>query len=126
MPVMPRFESALANFLQRVRRNKRCCSISVIDRIVCALYLPVASERATATVQFPHCGINKVCFVLFCFKNRGEHEGFSRVRDLELDGQTQEFCLGTPRLRTTVEEPSTPEMPDPITQDICKVCRMTP
>lgn len=59
-------------------------------------------------------------------KNGGEHEGLSRVPGLELDGQTQEFNLGTPRLRTALEDPSTPEMPDlsSITQDICKVCKI--
>lgn len=59
-------------------------------------------------------------------KNGGEHEGLTRVPNLELDGQTQEFYLGTPRLRTTLEELSTPEMPDfsSITQDICKVCKI--
>uniref|UniRef100_A0A3B5AJ44 Spindle and kinetochore associated complex subunit 3 n=1 Tax=Stegastes partitus TaxID=144197 RepID=A0A3B5AJ44_9TELE len=42
---------------------------------------------------------------------------------LELDGTTQEFSLGTPRIRTDYQEPSTPEMPDlsSVTQDICKV-----
>ncbi|XP_056910835.1 spindle and kinetochore-associated protein 3 isoform X2 [Takifugu flavidus] len=56
-------------------------------------------------------------------KNGGEHEGLSRVYGLELDGRTQEFNLGTPRLRMELEDPSTPEMPDlsSITQDICKL-----
>lgn len=42
---------------------------------------------------------------------------------LELDGPTQEFSLGTPRIRMDYQEPSTPEMPDlsSVTQDICKV-----
>ncbi|XP_008299599.1 SKA complex subunit 3 [Stegastes partitus] len=42
---------------------------------------------------------------------------------LELDGTTQEFSLGTPRIRTDYQEPSTPEMPDlsSVTQDICKL-----
>lgn len=59
-------------------------------------------------------------------KNRGVHEGLSRVHNLELDGRTQEVNLGTLRLRTTLGEPSTPEMPDLscITQDICKVCEI--
>lgn len=59
-------------------------------------------------------------------KNGGEHEGLGRVPGLELDGRTQEFNLGTPRLRADLEDPSTPEMPDlsSITQDICKVCEM--
>lgn len=59
-------------------------------------------------------------------KNGGEHEWLSRVHGLELDGRTQEFNLGTPRLRTVLEDPSTPEMPDlsSITQDICKVCKI--
>lgn len=59
-------------------------------------------------------------------RNGGEHEGLSRGHGLDLDGQTQEFNLGTPRLRTDLEEPSTPEMPDlsSITQDICKVCEI--
>lgn len=45
------------------------------------------------------------------------------VSSLDSDGPTQEFSLGTPRIRTTFEEPSTPEMPDlsSVTQDICKV-----
>ncbi|XP_024864825.1 spindle and kinetochore-associated protein 3 isoform X2 [Kryptolebias marmoratus] len=45
------------------------------------------------------------------------------VNSLELDGPTQEFRLGTPRIRMTYQEPSTPEMPDlsSVTQDICKV-----
>ncbi|KAE8299751.1 Spindle and kinetochore-associated protein 3 [Larimichthys crocea] len=45
------------------------------------------------------------------------------VSRLELDGPTQEFSLGTPRIRTDFEEPSTPEMPDlsSVTQDICKL-----
>ncbi|XP_041807235.1 spindle and kinetochore-associated protein 3 isoform X2 [Chelmon rostratus] len=55
-----------------------------------------------------------------------EHEKVTReatVYGLELDGPTQEFSLGTPRLRTGFQEPSTPEMPDIsfITQDICKL-----
>lgn len=59
-------------------------------------------------------------------KNGGEHEGLGRGRGLELDGRTQEFHLGTPRLRADLEDPSTPEMPDlsSITQDICKVCKI--
>ena len=59
-------------------------------------------------------------------KNGGEHRVLTRVPNLELDGQTQEFSLRTPCLRTTLEEPSTPEMPDLscITQDVCKVCHM--
>ncbi|XP_026232655.1 uncharacterized protein LOC113173460 [Anabas testudineus] len=42
---------------------------------------------------------------------------------LELDGPTQEFSLGTPRIRMDYQEPSTPEMPDlsSVTQDICKL-----
>ncbi|KAF6717031.1 Spindle and kinetochore-associated protein 3 [Oryzias melastigma] len=45
------------------------------------------------------------------------------VSSLDSDGPTQEFSLGTPRIRTTFEEPSTPEMPDlsSVTQDICKL-----
>uniref|UniRef100_A0A8C5EBF2 Spindle and kinetochore-associated protein 3 n=1 Tax=Gouania willdenowi TaxID=441366 RepID=A0A8C5EBF2_GOUWI len=46
---------------------------------------------------------------------------------LELDGPTKEFGLGTPRIRNTYWEPSTPEMPDlsAVTMDICKVCFST-
>ncbi|XP_041856801.1 spindle and kinetochore-associated protein 3 [Melanotaenia boesemani] len=45
------------------------------------------------------------------------------VNSLKLDGPTQEFSLGTPRVRTNFQEPSTPEMPDlsSVTQDICKL-----
>uniref|UniRef100_A0A3Q4GXA5 Spindle and kinetochore associated complex subunit 3 n=1 Tax=Neolamprologus brichardi TaxID=32507 RepID=A0A3Q4GXA5_NEOBR len=45
------------------------------------------------------------------------------VNSLELDGLTQEFSLGTPRIRAHYQEPTTPEMPDlsSVTQDICKV-----
>uniref|UniRef100_A0A3Q3EX94 Spindle and kinetochore associated complex subunit 3 n=1 Tax=Labrus bergylta TaxID=56723 RepID=A0A3Q3EX94_9LABR len=45
------------------------------------------------------------------------------VKSLELDGPTQEFNLGTPRIRMDYQEPCTPEMPDlsSVTQDICKV-----
>ncbi|XP_040005238.1 spindle and kinetochore-associated protein 3 isoform X2 [Xiphias gladius] len=45
------------------------------------------------------------------------------VNSLELDGPTQEFSLGTPRIRMDYQEPSTPEMPDlsSVTQDICKL-----
>lgn len=45
------------------------------------------------------------------------------VSSLELDGPTQEFSLGTPRIRMHYQEPSTPEMPDlsSVTLDICKV-----
>ncbi|XP_029386577.1 SKA complex subunit 3 isoform X2 [Echeneis naucrates] len=45
------------------------------------------------------------------------------VKSLELDGPTQDFSLGTPRIRMDYEEPTTPEMPDlsSITQDICKL-----
>ncbi|XP_051814718.1 spindle and kinetochore-associated protein 3 isoform X1 [Acanthochromis polyacanthus] len=45
------------------------------------------------------------------------------VADLELDGATQEFSLGTPRIRSSYQEPGTPEMPDlsSVTQDICKL-----
>ncbi|CAG5865318.1 unnamed protein product [Menidia menidia] len=44
------------------------------------------------------------------------------VSSLELDGPTEGFSLGTPRIRTNFQEPSTPEMPDlsSVTQDICK------
>uniref|UniRef100_A0A3Q1H408 Uncharacterized protein n=1 Tax=Anabas testudineus TaxID=64144 RepID=A0A3Q1H408_ANATE len=47
---------------------------------------------------------------------------------LELDGPTQEFSLGTPRIRMDYQEPSTPEMPDlsSVTQDICKVGCLLP
>ncbi|KAM3607681.1 uncharacterized protein V6R79_011703 [Siganus canaliculatus] len=55
-----------------------------------------------------------------------EHEKVMReatVNRLELDGPTQEFSLGTPRLRKDFHLPSTPEMPDlsSVTQDICKL-----
>ncbi|XP_076603784.1 SKA complex subunit 3 [Chaetodon auriga] len=55
-----------------------------------------------------------------------EHKKVSKeptVNGLELDGPTQEFTLGTPRLRMGFQEPSTPEMPDLsfVTQDICKL-----
>ncbi|XP_035460621.2 spindle and kinetochore-associated protein 3 isoform X2 [Scophthalmus maximus] len=45
------------------------------------------------------------------------------VHSLELDGPTQEFSLGTPRIRMDYQDPSTPEMPDlsSVTQDICKL-----
>nr|XP_020487683.1 spindle and kinetochore-associated protein 3 [Labrus bergylta] len=45
------------------------------------------------------------------------------VKSLELDGPTQEFNLGTPRIRMDYQEPCTPEMPDlsSVTQDICKL-----
>nr|XP_046260297.1 spindle and kinetochore-associated protein 3 isoform X2 [Scatophagus argus] len=45
------------------------------------------------------------------------------VNSMELDGPTQEFSLGTPRLRKDFQEPTTPEMPDlsSVTQDICKL-----
>uniref|UniRef100_A0A3Q1BDW3 Spindle and kinetochore-associated protein 3 n=1 Tax=Amphiprion ocellaris TaxID=80972 RepID=A0A3Q1BDW3_AMPOC len=44
------------------------------------------------------------------------------VGDLELDGATQEFSLGTPWIRSSYQEPGTPEKPDlsSVTQDICK------
>ncbi|XP_040913390.1 spindle and kinetochore-associated protein 3 isoform X2 [Toxotes jaculatrix] len=59
-------------------------------------------------------------------KNTHEHEKASKepnVNHLELDGPTQEFSLGTPRIRMDYQEPSTPEMPDlsSVTQDICKL-----
>ncbi|XP_047456143.1 spindle and kinetochore-associated protein 3 [Mugil cephalus] len=55
-----------------------------------------------------------------------EHEklaGDPVISSLELDGPTQEFTLGTPRIRTSYDEPRTPEMPDlsSVTQDICKL-----
>nr|XP_043906797.1 spindle and kinetochore-associated protein 3 isoform X2 [Solea senegalensis] len=42
---------------------------------------------------------------------------------LESDGSSQEFSLGTPRIRINYQEPTTPEMPDlsSVTQDICKL-----
>ncbi|XP_028249701.1 SKA complex subunit 3 isoform X2 [Parambassis ranga] len=45
------------------------------------------------------------------------------VSILELDGPTQEFSLGTPRIRMNYGEFGTPEMPDftSVTQDICKL-----
>ncbi|XP_031171968.1 spindle and kinetochore-associated protein 3 isoform X2 [Sander lucioperca] len=45
------------------------------------------------------------------------------VHNMELDGPTQEFSLGTPRIRMDYQEPITPEMPDlsSVTQDICKL-----
>uniref|UniRef100_A0A8C6L9M0 Spindle and kinetochore-associated protein 3 n=1 Tax=Nothobranchius furzeri TaxID=105023 RepID=A0A8C6L9M0_NOTFU len=49
------------------------------------------------------------------------------VNRLELDGPTQEFSLGTPRVRANYQEPSTPEMPDlsSVTGDILKInCRL--
>uniref|UniRef100_A0A3P9CVR0 Spindle and kinetochore associated complex subunit 3 n=1 Tax=Maylandia zebra TaxID=106582 RepID=A0A3P9CVR0_9CICH len=48
----------------------------------------------------------------------------SQIRPVPLlDGLTQEFSLGTPRIRAHYQEPTTPEMPDlsSVTQDICKV-----
>lgn len=55
-----------------------------------------------------------------------EHESVTKeptVRSLEIDGPTQEFNFGTPRLRKDFEVPNTPEMPylSSVTQDICKV-----
>lgn len=60
-------------------------------------------------------------------KKSSEHEEVTAVNILELDGPTQEFSLGTPRLRKDFQEPCTPEMPDlsSVTQDICKVCTFT-
>ncbi|KAI9546961.1 hypothetical protein NQZ68_021630 [Dissostichus eleginoides] len=45
------------------------------------------------------------------------------VNSLDLDGPTQNFSFGTPRIRMDYEEPITPEMPDlsSETQDICKL-----
>ncbi|XP_071392269.1 SKA complex subunit 3 [Centroberyx affinis] len=59
-------------------------------------------------------------------KQPGEAEE-RRVPRLELDGPTQEFSLGTPRVRGGYREPSTPEMPDlsSVTQDICKLVSQT-
>ncbi|XP_049905162.1 spindle and kinetochore-associated protein 3 [Epinephelus moara] len=59
-------------------------------------------------------------------KKANEHEKMTKeltVNRLELDGPTQEFSFGTPRIRMYEQEPSTPEMPDlsSITQDICKL-----
>uniref|UniRef100_A0A8C4EST8 Spindle and kinetochore associated complex subunit 3 n=1 Tax=Dicentrarchus labrax TaxID=13489 RepID=A0A8C4EST8_DICLA len=60
-------------------------------------------------------------------KKTSEHEKVTKleltVSSLELDGPTQEFSLGTPRIRTDFQEFNTPEMPDlsSVTQDICKV-----
>ncbi|CAJ1079062.1 spindle and kinetochore-associated protein 3 [Xyrichtys novacula] len=49
------------------------------------------------------------------------------VSRLEVDEPTQEFRLGTPRIRMGYQEPSTPEMPDlsSVTQDICKLLSET-
>lgn len=46
------------------------------------------------------------------------------VKSLDPDGPTHKFSIGTPRIRSIYQEPSTPEMPDlsSVTQDICKVC----
>ncbi|KAM6978597.1 SKA complex subunit 3 [Tautogolabrus adspersus] len=59
-------------------------------------------------------------------KKTSEHKEVTKeptVKSLELDGPTQEFNLGTPRIRMDYQEPSTPEMPDlsSVTQDICKL-----
>ncbi|XP_035533070.1 spindle and kinetochore-associated protein 3 [Morone saxatilis] len=60
-------------------------------------------------------------------KKTSEHEKVTKleltVSSLELDGPTQEFSLGTPRIRTDFQEFNTPEMPDlsSVTQDICKL-----
>uniref|UniRef100_A0A3Q3JRS1 Uncharacterized protein n=1 Tax=Monopterus albus TaxID=43700 RepID=A0A3Q3JRS1_MONAL len=59
-------------------------------------------------------------------KKTSEHENITKepdVNHLELDGPTQEFTLGTPRVRMEYQDPSTPELPDlsSLTQDICKV-----
>ncbi|XP_071337795.1 SKA complex subunit 3 [Trachinotus anak] len=59
-------------------------------------------------------------------KKTSEHEKVTKepaITSLELDGPTQEFSLGMPRIRTDYQEPSTPEMPDlsSVTQDICKL-----
>ncbi|XP_068590413.1 spindle and kinetochore-associated protein 3 [Cebidichthys violaceus] len=56
-------------------------------------------------------------------KKTSGHKKESAVTGLELDGPTQEFSFGTPRLRTDEREQSTPEMPDlsSVTQDICKL-----
>nr|XP_020441916.1 spindle and kinetochore-associated protein 3 isoform X2 [Monopterus albus] len=59
-------------------------------------------------------------------KKTSEHENITKepdVNHLELDGPTQEFTLGTPRVRMEYQDPSTPELPDlsSLTQDICKL-----
>ncbi|XP_062259164.1 spindle and kinetochore-associated protein 3 isoform X2 [Platichthys flesus] len=59
-------------------------------------------------------------------KRTGVHEQVTEelaFHSLELDEPTQEFSLGTPRIRRDYQEPSTPEMPDlsSVTQDICKL-----
>ncbi|XP_015234368.1 PREDICTED: spindle and kinetochore-associated protein 3 isoform X2 [Cyprinodon variegatus] len=45
------------------------------------------------------------------------------ISRLDLDGPTQEFSLGTPRVRINFQEPGTPQMPDisSYTQDIFKL-----
>ncbi|XP_062288156.1 spindle and kinetochore-associated protein 3 [Scomber scombrus] len=52
-----------------------------------------------------------------------EYEKDPTVNRLELDRPTQQFILGTPRIRGDYLEPSTPERPDlsSVTQDICKL-----
>ncbi|XP_068428868.1 spindle and kinetochore-associated protein 3 [Clinocottus analis] len=51
----------------------------------------------------------------------------SSVCGPELDGPTQEFSFGTPRLRTDYQEPGIPEMDlSCVTQDICKLLNKAP
>ncbi|XP_053184874.1 spindle and kinetochore-associated protein 3 [Scomber japonicus] len=59
-------------------------------------------------------------------KKFSEYENVAKdptVNHLELDRPTQQFILGTPRIRGDYLEPSTPERPDlsSVTQDICKL-----
>ncbi|XP_070771395.1 SKA complex subunit 3 [Enoplosus armatus] len=56
-------------------------------------------------------------------KKTSEHEKVTKeltVNTLELDGPTQEFSLGTPRIRVDYEEPEMPDLSS-VTQDICKL-----
>ncbi|XP_028291653.1 SKA complex subunit 3 [Gouania willdenowi] len=59
--------------------------------------------------------------------NKHEKGSCAPACSLELDGPTKEFGLGTPRIRNTYWEPSTPEMPDlsAVTMDICKLVPQT-
>ncbi|KAM4608695.1 SKA complex subunit 3 [Polymixia lowei] len=58
---------------------------------------------------------------------RGSGEPCAPSLELDEPNPTQEFNLGTPRVRRGYLEPSTPEMPDlsSVTQDICKLVSQT-
>ncbi|XP_037645983.1 LOW QUALITY PROTEIN: spindle and kinetochore-associated protein 3 [Sebastes umbrosus] len=150
-PEVPVFHSPHMNQLVSTRKSAQKINMQVDDDDAPTLDLPSTRNRATGSKRPWEYDVPQITFAgvedeqmpempnlesvlgnslqtrsAKMKKKTMEHKVATKepaVNNLELDGPTQEFSLGTPRIRMDYQEPSTPEVPDlsSVTQDICKL-----